>query len=74
MVRRREAARSASSRAQAGLSGDEDRFSRPLENAKNRRRRLGVNLLTAFVASRVIGRFEGTIQQVGVLAAQMLPL
>ena len=55
----------------AGLSGDEDLFAAPWDSARNRWPWLGINLLTAFVASRVIGRFEGAIQQVTALAALM---
>jgi magnesium transporter len=55
----------------AGLSGDEDLFARPWESARNRWPWLGVNLLTAFIASRVIGQFEGAIEQLAALAALM---
>jgi magnesium transporter len=41
----------------AGLNRDEDLFASPWESARNRWPWLGVNLVTAFVASRVIGRF-----------------
>jgi magnesium transporter len=55
----------------AGLSGDEDLFGAPWQSARNRWPWLAVNLVTAFVASRVIGRFEGIIQQLAALAALM---
>jgi magnesium transporter len=55
----------------AGLSGDEDLFAPPWESARNRWPWLGVNLFTAFLASRVIGRFENTIEQLAALAALM---
>jgi magnesium transporter len=55
----------------AGLSGDEDLFAAPWHSARNRWPWLGINLLTAFVASRVIGQFEATIDQVALLAALM---
>ncbi len=55
----------------AGLSGDEDLFAAPWTSAKNRWPWLGINLVTAFLASRVIGRFEGTIQQLAALATLM---
>jgi magnesium transporter len=55
----------------AGLSGDEDLFAAPWDSARNRWPWLGINLLTAFVASRVIGQFEGTIQKLAALAALM---
>jgi magnesium transporter len=55
----------------AGLRGDEDLFAAPWDSARNRWPWLGVNLVTAFLASRVIGQFEATIQQMASLAALM---
>lgn len=55
----------------AGLSGDEDLFAGPWNSARNRWPWLGLNLVTAFIASRVIGQFEGEIQQLASLAALM---
>ncbi len=55
----------------AGLSGEEDVFARPWDSARNRWPWLAVNLITAFVASRVIGQFEGTIHRLAALAALM---
>jgi magnesium transporter len=55
----------------AGLRGDEDLFASTWESAKNRWPWLCVNLVTAFIGSRVIGLFEGTIQQLVALAALM---
>jgi magnesium transporter len=55
----------------AGLRGEEDLFAAPWESARNRWPWLAVNLVTAFLASRVIGQFEGTIQQMASLAALM---
>ncbi|WP_437640814.1 magnesium transporter [Sorangium sp. So ce854] len=55
----------------AGLSGEEDYFAPAWTSAKNRWLWLLVNLLTAFVASRVIGLFESTIQDLVALAALM---
>src|SRR5687768_6716217 len=55
----------------AGLSGDEDLFAAPWHSARNRWPWLAINLLTAFAASRVIGRFEGAIEQLSALAALM---
>jgi magnesium transporter len=55
----------------AGLTRDEDLFAAPWASARNRWPWLGLNLLTAFVASRVIGRFESEIQQLAALAALM---
>ena|SRR5688572_13315468 len=46
-------------------------FASPLESARNRWPWLAINLVTAFLASRVIGRFEDTIQQLAALAALM---
>jgi magnesium transporter len=55
----------------AGLREDEDLFASIWNSAKNRWLWLGVNLGTAFFASRVIGAFEGTIERVVALAALM---
>ena len=55
----------------AGLREDEDLFAAPLASARNRWPWLGINLVTAFIASRVIGQFEGTIDQLSALAALM---
>lgn len=55
----------------AGIRRDEDLFSPLLDSVKNRGAWLVVNLLTAFIASRVIGIFEGTIVQLVALAALM---
>lgn len=57
--------------AKAGLREEEDLFASVWESAKNRWLWLAVNLCTAFFASRVIGAFEGTIQQVVALATLM---
>jgi magnesium transporter len=55
----------------AGLDEDEDMFS-PVPRAFRRRVVwLGVNLCTAFLAASVVGRFEGTIQQIVALAVLM---
>ena len=56
---------------QVGLSEDEDLFAPVWQGAKNRWFWLGLNLTTAFVASRVIGAFEATISQLVALAALM---
>jgi magnesium transporter len=56
---------------QAGLSRDEDLFARPWDSARNRWPWLAINLVTAFIASRVIGRFEGTITSLSALATLM---
>ena len=57
--------------AQAGLQEEEDLFASVWNSAKNRWLWLAVNLCTAFFASRVIGAFEGTIEQVVALATLM---
>lgn len=57
--------------AQAGLQEEEDLFASVWNSAKNRWLWLAVNLGTAFFASRVIGVFEGTIEQVVALATLM---
>jgi magnesium transporter len=57
--------------ALAGLRKAEDLFAPAVDSARNRWPWLAVNLATAFVASRVIGAFEQTIQQVVALAALM---
>ena len=55
----------------AGLRGEEDLFASVWDTAKNRGPWLFINLVTAFIASRVIGAFEGTIAQLVALAALM---
>jgi magnesium transporter len=55
----------------AGLDEDEDMFSPVPRAARRRMVWLGINLLTAFLASWVIGRFEGTLEQVVALAVLM---
>ncbi|MET0091127.1 MAG: magnesium transporter [Candidatus Thiodiazotropha sp.] len=59
--------------AQAGLREGEDLFAPIWHSARNRWPWLGLNLLIAFVASRIIGQFEHTIAQVVALAA-LLPI
>ena len=54
-----------------GLNKDEDLFSNVLQSSKNRGIWLGINLLTAFLASWFIGLFEATLQQVVALAVLM---
>jgi magnesium transporter len=56
---------------QAGLRRVEDLFASTWASARNRWPWLFVNMVTAFIASRVIGAFEGTIQQLVALAALM---
>jgi len=54
----------------AGL-GDHDMFAPVLTSTKRRAVWLGINLMTAFLASWVIGRFEDTIQTLVALAVLM---
>jgi magnesium transporter len=64
--------KSAESRlAEAGLREEEDVFAPVLDSFKNRWAWLAVNLVTAFIASRVIGLFEGSIARLVALAALM---
>lgn len=55
----------------AGLKEEEDLFASVWDSVKNRWAWLAINLVTAFVASRVIGVFEGAIEQLVALAALM---
>jgi len=57
--------------AQAGLKEEEDVFASIWDSVKNRWQWLAINLVTAFVASRVIGAFEGSIEKLVALAALM---
>jgi magnesium transporter len=57
--------------AKGGLRETEDVFAPVWESLKNRWSWLAVNLVTAFVASRVIGVFEGSIEKLVALAALM---
>jgi magnesium transporter len=54
-----------------GLREDEDLFASVWKSVKNRWTWLSVNLVTAFIASRVIGIFENSIAQLVALAALM---
>ncbi len=54
-----------------GLREDEDLFASVWKSVQNRWMWLAINLLTAFVASRVIGIFEGSIAKLVALAALM---
>ena len=54
-----------------GLREDEDLFASVWKSVKNRWLWLAVNLVTAFIASRVIGLFENSIAQLVALAALM---
>ncbi len=55
----------------AGLRGDEDLFAPIWDSARNRWLWLGVNLCTAFIASRAIGLFENAIARIVALATLM---
>ncbi len=57
--------------AQAGLAEEEDIFAPVMDSVKNRWAWLALNLVTAFIASRVIGAFEGSIERLVALAALM---
>ncbi|MDN3554664.1 magnesium transporter [Halomonas maura] len=55
----------------AGLDEEEDLFAPVLPSAKRRAVWLGINLLTAFLAAWVIGRFEDALDQLVALAVLM---
>lgn len=55
----------------AGLREEEDLFSSVWKSVQNRWSWLAINLITALVASRVIGLFEGSIEKIVALAALM---
>ena len=55
----------------AGLNQEDDIFAPVLKSARKRALWLGVNLLTALLASWVIARFEGTLERVVTLAVLM---
>ena len=57
-------------RSMAGLR-DDDMFSPVIASTRRRAIWLGINLLTAFLAAWVIGRFEDTIQELVALAVLM---
>ena len=54
-----------------GLREGEDIISSIWKSVRNRRAWLAINLITALIASRVIGVFEGSIEKVVALAALM---
>ncbi|EIJ42533.1 Mg2+ transporter MgtE [Beggiatoa alba B18LD] len=56
---------------QAGLEEEEDLFAPIWKSGRNRWAWLALNLMTAFIASRIIGLFEDTIQQLVALATLM---
>jgi magnesium transporter len=55
----------------AGLDEEEDTFAPIKQTSQRRAIWLGINLITAFIASFVIGIFEGTIEKVVALAVLM---
>ncbi len=55
----------------AGLKEEEDLFATVWKSVQNRWTWLAVNLVTAFIASRVIGLFEDSIEKIVALAALM---
>jgi magnesium transporter len=55
----------------AGLRDEEDVFAGIFPSTRRRLVWLGINLITAFLASAVVSRFEGTIEKVAALAALM---
>ena len=57
--------------AEAGLREEEDVFASVWNRFRNRWAWLAINLVTAFIASRVIGAFEGSIERLVALAALM---
>jgi magnesium transporter len=57
--------------AAGGLAEDEDLFAPVWRSVRNRWAWLAINLVTAFIASRVIGVFEHSIAQLVALAALM---
>jgi len=57
--------------SQVGLDEEEDMFAPVLQSFRRRTLWLGINLVTAFIASAVVGLFEATLQEVVALAVLM---
>ena len=55
----------------AGLRKSEDLFATVWQTVRNRWPWIAINLITAFIASRVVGLFEGTIERLVALASLM---
>ena len=55
----------------AGLTEDEDLFAPAVPSARRRAIWLGINLITAFLASWVVSNFEGTLEKVVTIAVLM---
>jgi len=57
--------------SRVGLSDEDDIFSRVIPSTRRRAVWLGINLATAFIASWVIGNFQGTLEKLVALAVLM---
>lgn len=57
--------------SRVGLSDEDDIFSRVIPSTRRRAVWLGLNLATAFIASWVIGNFQGTLEKLVALAVLM---
>jgi magnesium transporter len=55
----------------AGLTEEEDLFAPAIPSARRRSVWLGINLITAFLASWVVSNFEGTLEKVVTIAVLM---
>ena len=55
----------------AGLTEDEDLFAPAIPSARRRAVWLGINLITAFLASWVVSNFEGTLERIVTVAVLM---
>ena len=55
----------------AGLTEEEDLFAPAIPSARRRAIWLGINLITAFLASWVVSNFEGTLEKVVTIAVLM---
>ncbi len=55
----------------AGLTEDEDLFAPAIPSARRRAIWLGINLITAFLASWVVSNFEGTLERIVTVAVLM---
>jgi magnesium transporter len=55
----------------AGLTEEEDLFAPALPSARRRAVWLGINLITAFMASWVVSNFEGTLEKIVTIAVLM---
>jgi magnesium transporter len=55
----------------AGMDEEEDMFAPVVTSTRRRALWLGINLMTAFIASYAIGLFQGTLQQIVALAVLM---